>query len=86
MIGTGQMIDFLETEIIDYEIALSYAREQGDTNKVAKLDENGPPPYQDDAVTWKSAEYLNYLSSIMQKNPEITNKGYQTFRDIFSSE
>ena len=34
----------------------------------------------------KSAEYLNYLSSYMNSNPKIQNSGYQTFRDIFSSE
>jgi pimeloyl-ACP methyl ester carboxylesterase len=85
-IGTGQMIDFVETEIMDYELALEIARKKGDTEKIKKLTANGPPPYYDKDVTWKSAEYLNYLSSYMTQNPSIKNSGYNTFRDIFSNE
>jgi len=86
VIGTGQMIDFLETEMIDYEKAKEIARAAGDTKKLSKLEENGYPPYYGADVTWKSAEYLNYLGAVMQKNPEIYNGGYNTFRDLFSSE
>lgn len=84
-IGTGQMVDFLETELMDYDKAMEIAKEKNDTNKIDALLEMGKPPYYED-VTWKSAEYLNYLSSYMNSNPEITNRGYQTFRDIFASE
>ncbi len=86
VIGTGQMVDFLKTEIMDYDKAMEIAKERGDTDKIAKLTANGRPPYYGSDVTWKSAEYLNYLSSYMGKNPEIQNRGYNTFRDIFSSE
>lgn len=86
MIGTGQMIDFLETENMDYDKALEIAQTQGDTDKIAKLEANGRPPYYGSDVTWKSAEYLNYLGAYMGRNPEIHNGGYNTFRDIFSSE
>lgn len=86
MIGTGQMVAFLETEQRDYDKAIEIAKSKGDNDKVKKLEENGPPPYYGSDVTWKSAEYLNYLSSYMSKNSEIQNGGYNTFRDIFSSE
>ena len=86
VVGTGQMIDFLETENIDYDKAIEIAKSKGDTDKIKKLEQNGRPPYYGIDVTWKSAEYLNYLSSYMSKNPEIKNSGYNTFRDIFSSE
>ncbi len=86
MIGTGQMIDFLETENMDYDKALEIAQAQGDTDKIAKLEANGRPPYYGSDVTWKSAEYLNYLGTYMGQNPEIHNGGYNTFRDIFSPE
>lgn len=85
-IGTGQMIAFVETEIMDYEMALEIARKNGDTDKLAKLEANGPPPYYGADVTWKSAEYLNYLSSYMAQNSEIQNSGYNTFRDLFADE
>ena len=86
VIGTGQMVDFLEIENLDYDKAIEIATEKGDNDKINKLKENGRPPYYGSDVTWKSAEYLNYLSSYMNSNPKIQNSGYQTFRDIFSSE
>lgn len=85
-IGTGQMIDFEATEIADYHKALALAKEKGDLNKIKKLEANGLPPYYGNDVTMKSAEYLQYLSDEMLKNPEIHNNGYHTFRDLFSSE
>jgi pimeloyl-ACP methyl ester carboxylesterase len=85
-IGTGQMIDFEETERIDYEKALDIARSKGDTATVERLAANGEPPYYGKDVTWKSAVYLNYLSSYMANDPQIRNPGYNTLRDIFSPE
>lgn len=86
VIGTGQMIDFLETELMDYDKAMEIAQEKGDDDKIKKLKANGRPPYFGDDVTWKSAEYINYLSNHMSNNPKIQNNGYNTFRDIFSPE
>lgn len=85
-IGTGQMVAFLETEILDYKLAMEFARKKGDSKTVEVLEANGAPPYYGKDVTWKSAAYLNYLSSYMAHNPEIQNGGYNTFRDLFSSE
>ncbi len=86
VIGTGQMVSFLDTELMDYELAMQIARERGDAGTVATLEDNGPPPYYGSDVTWKSAAYLQYLSMVMASNPEITNGGYNTFRDLFASE
>lgn len=86
LVGTGQMVDFLETELIDYELACDLARERGDYDTASKIESNGPPPYYGSDVTWKSADYLNYLSSIMASNPDIQHAGYNTFRDLLSPE
>ena len=85
-IGTGQMIDFAETERLDYAKAMEVAHEKGDETTIQKLQKNGVPPYYGKDVTWKSAVYLNYLSANMASNPAICNPGYNTFRDIGSSE
>jgi pimeloyl-ACP methyl ester carboxylesterase len=85
-IGTGQMVDFKETEITDYNKVMELAKANQDEKTVQKLLENGMPPYYGADVTWKSMVYLNYLSDYMAKNPEINNGGYHTFRDLFSSE
>jgi pimeloyl-ACP methyl ester carboxylesterase len=85
-IGTGQMVDFAETERMDYEKALEIAQTKGDTALIEKLKANGKPPYYGKDVTWKSAVYLNYLSAYMAGNPQIHNPGYNTLRDICSSE
>ena len=86
LIGTGQMISFLDTEMMDYELAMEIAREKGDAKTLETLVSNGPPPYYGKNVTWKSAAYLQYLGAYMTVNPEIYNGGYNTFRDLFASE
>lgn len=86
VIGAGQMVDFKETEIMDYNKALELAREAGDKDLVNKLIKQGEPLYYEGNIALKSATYLNYLSSYMAKNPDIVNGGYHTLRDMFSSE
>lgn len=86
LIGTGQMVDFEETERLDYAKALEIAESKGDTGVVKSLLANGEPPYYGKYVTWKSAMYLNYLSAYMAQNPRIHNSGYNTLRDIASPE
>lgn len=85
-VGTGQMVDFVETEIRDYQLALEIAKENQDDKKIKQLETYGMPPYIGEKVAWKSAEYLGYLSNIMANNPEIQNPGYNTFRDLLSAE
>lgn len=85
-IGTGQMVDFKETEILDYEKAIEIAKSGSGEKLMKKLTVNGMPPYYGRDVTWKSAVYLNYLSDYMAKDAEITSGGYHTDRDMFSSE
>ena len=85
-IGTGQMVDFRETEIEDYKRAMDLSRANSDEKTEKKLIANGPPPYYGKDVTWKSAVYLNYLSGYMAKDSEIANGGYHTTRDMLSSE
>jgi pimeloyl-ACP methyl ester carboxylesterase len=86
LIGTGQMVDFVETERMDYAKAMEIARSKGDSAIVEQLLANGEPPYYGNDVTWKSAVYLNYLNNYMTSNPNIHNPGYNTLRDIGSSE
>ncbi|MGI6734421.1 MAG: alpha/beta fold hydrolase [Anaerovoracaceae bacterium] len=85
-IGTGQMIDFEETERMDYARAMELAEQNGDTALIKRLKANGEPPYYGKDVTWKSAAYLNYLNAYMASVPGVQNPGYNTLRDIGSSE
>ena len=84
LIGAGQMVDFAETERIDYAKALEIAQSKNDAALMKRLIANGEPPYYGKNVTWKSAVYLNYLSAYMAGNPQIHNPGYSTLRDIAS--
>ena len=80
------MVDFAETERLDYAKAMEIATERNDTELIRKLEANGVPPYYGKGVTWKSAVYLNYLSAVMAGDPGIQNSGYNTLRDITSLE
>ncbi len=86
VVGTGQMVAFVETEHIDYRLALEHARQRGDEKTVATLMENGEPPYYGKDVTWKSAVYLGYLNNVMSANPNIHNNGFHTLRDLTAPE
>lgn len=86
LIGTGQMVDFEDTEIMDYNKAIEIAKNQEDNKTVKKLIKQGAPLYYKGNIAMQSATYLNYLSSYMAKNPNISNGGYHTFRDMLSSE
>lgn len=86
LIGTGQMVDFTETERLDYAKAMEIARAKGNDKLIKKLLANGEPLYYGADVTWKTAEYISYLNAYMAANPQIRNPGYNTLRDIASSE
>jgi pimeloyl-ACP methyl ester carboxylesterase len=85
-IGTGQMVAFLETDRMDYDFALNWARERGDTAKVEALIRQGPPPYYGDDVAWKGATYLLDTYAYMNANSAIADNGADTFRDLAAPE
>jgi pimeloyl-ACP methyl ester carboxylesterase len=86
-VGTGQMVDFIETEMFDYEFALDLAREQGNSAKVAELEKQGPPPYYGGDATWKQAAYLLDGFAYMNADPDIAqDDGFDTFKDVLSPE
>lgn len=47
LVGTGQMVDPVETDRLFYEDALGHAEATGDAALAATLRDNGPPPYED---------------------------------------
>jgi pimeloyl-ACP methyl ester carboxylesterase len=85
-IGTGQMVAFLENDLICYDFALRLAKERGDTKKVEQLKQQGAPPYYSNDVVLKSVTYLNDLNNYMNKNPAIPNAGFNTLQDLAGSE
>lgn len=85
-IGTGQMVDFVQTDKTDYAKAIEIAKLKGDKKKIAKLLKNGEPPYYGRDVSMKSFEYIGYLDSYMGKNKEIHNSKYDFIKYLFSSE
>jgi pimeloyl-ACP methyl ester carboxylesterase len=84
-IGTAQMVAFLETDLTCYEFAMTWAQEQGNTDKVRNLQAQGPPPYYGEGVAWKQVAYLKDTYAYMNQNPAITG-GFNTPRDLASSE
>jgi pimeloyl-ACP methyl ester carboxylesterase len=86
LFGTGQMVAFLETDLMDYEFALRWARERGDTNQVVRLEQQGPPPYYGQGVAMKQAAYLLDTFAYMNQNPAIPDNGFNTLGDLASPE
>jgi pimeloyl-ACP methyl ester carboxylesterase len=85
-IGTGQMVAFLENDLMCYDFALRLARQKGDRAKVEKLTRQGPPPYYGKDVAWKEAAFLMDTFTYMNANPAISDNGANTFRDLAAPE
>ncbi len=46
-VGVGQMVSFLDTDVMFWEDTLAWAESSGDTTLAERLRSNGPPPYSD---------------------------------------
>ncbi len=85
-IGTGQMVAFLENDLMCYDFALEWAHERGNSKKVEKLIKQGPPPYFGKGMAWKENAFLIDTFSYMNANPAIDDNGANTFRDLAAPE
>lgn len=86
MIGTGQMVDFTETEIYCYEYALNLAREKNDIKLEKKLLDLGVPPIYGKNVSLELASYLQPLYMEMQRNDQIQHQDWNTLKVLFTPE
>ena len=86
LIGTGQMVAFLENDLMCYNFAIQWAQERGDMKKAAQLQKHGPPPYYGKDVAIKEAAFLMDTFNYMNANPAIADDGFNTFQDLASSE
>lgn len=64
-IGSGQMVNTTENDILGYQFALDYLAEKGDTRTLEVLRRNGPPPYAGTNVTGRYVAYLDVLQEYM---------------------
>ena len=64
-IGSGQMVNTTENDVMGYQLALTYAAKQGNTTTMDTLRRNGPPPYSGEGMIWKYVAYMNVLQSHM---------------------
>ncbi len=70
-IGTGQVVAFLENELIRYDLALHLAQERGDIKQGSKLKQQGPPPYYGNDVLPKMMTYLNDLNKYRNEHQNL---------------
>ncbi|MCA9875939.1 MAG: alpha/beta hydrolase [Anaerolineales bacterium] len=85
-IGTGQMVAFLENDLMCYDFVLKLMAEQGNLAKVAQLKKQGPPPYYGQGVALKESAFLMETFNYMNSNPAIADDGFNTFQDLAGPE
>lgn len=85
-IGTGQMVAFLENDVLCYDFALKELQKQGNLEKVEQLKKQGPPPYYGDGVAMKEAAFLMETFNYMNADPNIADDGFNTFQDLSGAE
>ena len=86
IINTGQMVAFLENDLMCYDFALDLARERGNTQKVEQLTKQGPPPYYGKGTAMKESAFLMDTFNYMNADPRIADDGFDTFQDLAGSE
>jgi pimeloyl-ACP methyl ester carboxylesterase len=84
--GTGQMVAFTENDVLCYNFALNWAKERGDSAKVATLTKQGPPPYYDKNIAMEQAVYLLDTFNYMNQNPAINKRHHSTWDDLAAPE
>mgnify|MGYP000964380139 FL=1 len=85
-IGSGQMVDFAQTEVDDYKLALKIAKERGDTAKVKQLERLGSPPYYGDSVIFDMLAYLQYLDNEMARRGNINPSKSNIYASVLAPE
>lgn len=85
-IGTGQMVAFLETDQMCYDLDLEQAQARDDTKKVAQLIKQGPPPYYGKGTAMKETAFLMETFNYMNADPNISDDGFNTFQDLAGPE
>jgi pimeloyl-ACP methyl ester carboxylesterase len=85
-IGTGQMVAFLENDMICYDFAMDQLQKQGNLEKMEKLKQQGPPPYYGKGVALKESTFLMETFNYMNADPNIADDGFNTFQDLAGSE
>ena len=85
-IGSGQMVDFAQTEVDDYKLALKIAKERGDTAKVKQLERRGSPPYYGDSVIFDMLAYLQYLDNEMARRGNINLSKSNIYASVLAPE
>ncbi len=82
MIGAGQMVDFLETDKLDYQMALKMATEENDQKLINRLKKEGEPPYYTGNICMRSLPYLSKLSAYMSTHPDKISEPFHTLQDM----
>jgi pimeloyl-ACP methyl ester carboxylesterase len=86
MIGTGQMVAFLETEEFCYNYVLDKAIDNNDAKLVDTLNEIGLPPYYGDNISLKMNTYLQRIYIEMATSSNIQHQDWDTFDTLISPE
>src|SRR6056297_529687 len=85
-IGTGQMVDFSETEQYCYDLALSMARENNDQQQIKALENLDEIPIRGNNISLEIGTYLMYLHKMMGRDSNIKQTNWNTFKILFSPE
>jgi len=84
-IGTGQMVDFLETDRIDYQTALDDARASGNQKLVGQLEKQGPPPYES-GTALKTAAFLSPLNGLSARSGQLHSAVFSSMDGVYGVE
>jgi pimeloyl-ACP methyl ester carboxylesterase len=80
-IGTSQMVDALETDLMIYDLVLEHSRKTGDADFVKTLETQGPPPYFGKSPIQPYATLFGREYQLFEA-PNIQDESYRRDGDI----
>lgn len=81
LITTGQMVDVVENDVEMYDFALEQLAAQGRADRVAALEQNGPPPYAAAEVIGKFNAMNGVVNSYMHAHARGEGTGHNLLFD-----
>ncbi|MBK9125240.1 MAG: alpha/beta fold hydrolase [Chloroflexi bacterium] len=86
LVTTGQMVDPVENDTLMREFALELLREQGRTDSIARIEQDGPPPWAASELIGKFGAINGVINNYMEAHARGEGTGHNLFFDSLGAQ
>ena len=84
-VGSGQMVNTTENDLLGYQLAIQHAFQRGDIDTFVALLKNGPPPYAEGNIFIKYSRYLMVLNGYMSERATGDGTAFNQLADVLKA-